>query len=125
MRRECEERLELTESLTTARTQLLTLQRANHGASRNGLSQSRTSSSPIGGSVGRTVSLNEPVSASGSQATTCAVGFDGGVSRKARDDPRDSGRASRAGSVDDGRQRIAVALGRTGSKSRLAGDMTS
>ena len=129
VRRECEERLELTESLSNARTQLLALQRGSGvSLSRNSLSTAKSSPS-LPGTVGRgaekALAANELVNGAGSQASNCAVGFDGGVGRRASSGSRDSGRLSRAGSVDDSRQRIAVAMGRPGSKSRLSGDFGS
>lgn len=51
---------------------------------------------------------------SSNNSTICMVGFDG----VRKNSPCDSGRQSRSGSVDESRQRIYNALGRTGSKSR-------
>ena len=59
------------------------------------------------------------------QATSCAVGFDGGVGYRPGTGARETGRTSRAGSVDDSRQRIAAAVRRSGTKSRLGGNFSS
>lgn len=127
VRRECEERLELTDALGEARAQLLALQRTS------GASLSRTSlnsSSPIssgsairGSSKGHDVNgLKDSATA---QATSCAVGFDGGVGYRPGTGARETGRSSRAGSVDDSRQRIAAAVRRSGTNSRLGGNFSS
>ena len=125
VRRECEERLELTDALGEARTQLLALQRTS-GAS---LSRSSRLNSSSSGSINRE-SAKGPASnglsnGAGSQATSCSVGFDGGVGHRPGSGARDTGRSSRTGSVDDSRQRIAAAVRRSGSKSRLAGNFSS
>lgn len=111
VRQECEERLELTDALSDARTKLLSLQRQNK------ISLSRTSLSTSGSSHSLTGSTRDDVN---STSSTCLVGFDG-VNVKSS---QDSGRLSRSGSVDDSRKRIAAVLGRSGSKSRL-GDNSS
>lgn len=118
VRRECEERLELTDALGEARAQLLALQRSS------GASLSR-SSSLNSSSSNRGLASNGLSDTVGSQATSCSVGFDGGVGYGPGSGARDTGRSSRAGSVDDSRQRIAAAVRRSGSKSRLGGNFSS
>ena len=125
VRRECEERLELTDALGEARAQLLSLQRTPGASlSRTSLNSSSSSGSLIrGNSKGHDVNeLNESATA---QATSCAVGFDGGVGYRSGTGARETGSSSRGGSVDDSRQRIAAAVRRSGSKSRLGGNFSS
>ncbi|XP_020607891.1 leucine-, glutamate- and lysine-rich protein 1-like [Orbicella faveolata] len=126
VRRECEERLELTDALGEARAQLLALKRTSGDSiSRSSLNSSSSISS---GSLTRGSAkpgydvngLNDSA-----QATSCAVGFDGGVGYRPGTGARETGRSSRAGSVDDSRQRIAAAVRRSGTKSRLGGNFSS
>jgi len=126
VRRECEERLELTDALGEARAQLLTLKRTSGDSlSRSSLGSSTSISS---GSLtrGSAKSGREVNGLSDSaQATSCAVGFDGGVGYRPGTGARETGRFTRAGSVDDSRQRIAAAVRRSGTKSRLGGNFSS
>ena len=117
--------MELTDALGEARAQLLALQRAPGASlSRTSLNSSSSSGSLIrGSSKGHDVN-GLPESAT-TQATSCAVGFDGGVGHRPGTGARETGRSSRAGSVDDSRQRIAAAVRRSGSKSRLGGNFSS
>ena len=125
VRRECEERLELTDALGEARAQLLAIQRTSNAS----LSRSSSLNSSSSGSINRGsvkgLASNGLSDSSGSQTTSCLVGFDGGVGYRPGSGARDTGRLSRAGSVDDSRQRIAEAVRRSGSKSRLGGKFSS
>lgn len=117
VQRECEERLELTDALAEARAQLLALQRASVSGA-NSLDSSRNPSLNRG-SGKRFVPNGISESNAGTDVTACSVGFDGGVVQ------RPGSKSSRTGSVDDGRQRIAEAVRRSGSKSRLGGKFSS
>lgn len=117
VQRECEERLELTDALAEARAQLLALQRASVSGA-NSLDSSRNPSLNRG-SGKRFVSNGISESNAGTDVSACSVGFDGGVVQ------RPGSKSSRTGSVDDGRQRIAEAVRRSGSKSRLGGKFSS
>lgn len=124
VRRECEERLELTDALGEARAQLLALQRAS------GSSFSRSNTLNSSSSSSSSNRLNSEIAKGlgdtlGYQASSCSVGFDGGVGYRPGSGSRDAGRKSRAESVDDSRQRIAAAVRRSGSKSRLGGNFSS
>lgn len=128
VRRECEERLELTDALGEARAQLLARQRTS-GASLSRTSLNSSSSPSSSGSLIRGSSKGYDVNglndSAATQATSCAVGFDGGVGYRPGTGARETGRSSRAGSVDDSRQRIAAAVRRSGTKSRLGGNFSS
>lgn len=124
VRRECEERLELTDALADARTQLLALQRTS-SASLSRSSSLNSSSGNLNRGSSQGLALNGLGDSAGSKATSCSVGFDGGVGYRPGSGTRDTGRTSRAGSVDDSRQRIAAAVRRSGSKSRLGGNFSS
>lgn len=128
VRRECEERLELTDALGEARAQLLALQRTSGASfSRNKVlnSSSSTSSSSLSRGSAKGLASNGLSDTAGSQATSCPVGFDGGVGYRPGSGSHDAGRKSRGGSVDDSRQRIAAAVRRSGSKSRLGENFSS
>lgn len=129
VRRECEERLELTDALGEARAQLLALQRASGSSfSRSNTlnaSSSSSSSSRLNSETTKALASNGLGDTSRFQASSCSVGFDEGVGYRPGSASRDTGKKSRAGSVDDSRQRIAAAVRRSGSKSRLGGNFSS
>lgn len=128
VRRECEERLELTDALGEARAQLLALQRASGSSfSRSNTlnASSSSSSSRLNSETTKALASNGLGDTSRFQASSCSVGFDEGVGYRPGSASRDTGRKSRAGSVDDSRQRIAAAVRRSGSKSRLGGNFSS
>ena len=128
VRRECEERLELTDALGEARAQLLALQRASGSSfSRSNTlnSSSSSSSNRLNSEIAKGLASNGLGDTLGYQASSCSVGFDGGVGYRPCSGSRDAGRKSRAESVDDSRQRIAAAVRRSGSKSRLGGNFSS
>ena len=118
--------MELTDALGEARAQLLTLKRTSGDSlSRSSLNSSTSiSSGSLTRGSARTGREANGLSDS-AQATSCAVGFDGGVGYRPGTDARETGRLSRAGSVDDSRQRIAAAVRRSGTKSRLGGTFSS
>lgn len=126
VRRECEERLELTDALGEARAQLLALKRTS-GDSLSRSSLNSSSSISTGSLTRGSVKLGHDVNglSDSAQVTSCAVGFDGGVGYSPGTGARETGRLSRAGSVDDSRQRIAAAVRRSGTKSRLGGNFSS
>lgn len=130
VRRECEERLELTDALCEARAQLLALQRASGSSfsrsnTLNSSSSSSSSSNRLNSEIAKGLASNGLGDTLGYQASSCSVGFDGGVGYRPGSGSRDAGRKSRTGSVDDSRQRIAAAVRRSGSKSRLGGNFSS
>lgn len=129
VRRECEERLELTDALGEARAQLLALQRTSGSSfSRSNTlnsSSSSSSSNRLNSEIVKGLASNGLGDTLGYQASSCSVGFDGGVGYRPGSGSRDAGRKSRAESVDDSRQRIAAAVRRSGSKSRLGGNFSS
>lgn len=116
--------MELTDALADARTQLLALQRTS-SASLSRSSSLNSSSGNLNRGSSKGLALNGLSDSAGSQATSCSVGFDGGVGYRPGSGTRDTGRTSRAGSVDDSRQRIAAAVRQSGSKSRLGGNFSS
>lgn len=124
VRRECEERLELTDALGEARAQLLALQRTSGAPLSQSNSHNASSSASINRGRVNGLASNGLIDNAGSQATSCSVGFDGGVGYRPGSGTRDAGRSSREGSVDDSRQRIAAAVRRSGSKSRLGGNFS-
>ena len=120
--------MELTDALGEARAQLLALKRASGDSlSRSSLNSSSpiSSGSLIRGSNKPGYDVNGLGDSATAQATSCAVGFDGGVGYRSGTGARETGRSSRAGSVDDSRQRIAAAVRRSGTKSRLGGNFSS
>ena len=130
VRRECEERLELTDALGEARGQLLALRRASGSSfsrsnTLNSSSSSSSSSNRFNSEIAKGLASNGLGDTLGCQASSCSVGFDGGVGCRPGSGSRDAGRKSRTGSVDDNRQRIAAAVRRSGSKSRLGGHFRS
>ena len=103
VRRECEERLELTQALSDARMQLLSS--PSSGTHRNSPS---TKSNPR--MLNRMGAANRaPVSLSSSEVSSSVV--DLGFERKIKRTGSDTPKATRE-SVDSFRERIAVALGR-------------
>lgn len=125
VRRECEERFELTDALGEARAQLLALQRTSGASlSRSSLNSSSSSSSVIRGSR-KGHDVNGQSDSSTTQAISCPVGFDGGVGCRPGTGSRDTRKLSREGSVDDSRKRIAAAVRQSGTKSRLGGNFSS
>lgn len=124
VRRECEERLELTDALGEARAQLLALQRTSGAPLSQSNSHNASSSASINRGRVNGLASNGLIDNAGSQATSCSVGFDGGVGYRPGSGTRDAGRSSREESVDDSRQRIAAAVRRSGSKSRLGGNFS-
>nr|XP_058947399.1 golgin subfamily A member 6-like protein 22 [Pocillopora verrucosa] len=125
VRRECEERFELTDALGEARAQLLALQRTSGASlSRSSLNLSTSSSSVIRGSR-KGHDVNGQSDSSTTQAISCPVGFDGGVGCRPGTGSRDTRKLSREGSVDDSRKRIAAAVRQSGTKSRLGGNFSS
>lgn len=120
--------MELTDALGEARAQLLAFKRTSGDSlSRSSLNSSSpiSSGSLIRGSTKPGYDVNGLSDSTSAQATSCAVGFDGGVGYRSGTDARETGRSSRAGSVDDSRQRIAAAVRRSGTKSRLGGNFSS
>ena len=118
--------MELTDALGEARAQLLALKRTSGDSlSRSSLNSSGSLSS--GGLIRGSARPGHEVNglSDNAQATSCAVGFDGGVGYRPGTGARETGRSSRAGSVDDSRQRIAAAVRRSGTKSRLGGNFSS
>ena len=118
--------MELTDALGEARAQLLALKRTSGDSlSRSSLNSSSSVSS---GSLTRdSAKPGHGVNglSDSAQVTSCAVGFDGGVGYRPGTGARETGRLSRAGSVDDSRQRIAAAVRRSGTKSRFGGNFSS
>lgn len=119
VRRECEERFELTEALGEARAKLLSLQRATGAPLSRTNSLDSTNSRSLSRESGNRYVSNGPLDGGGTHVTACSVGFDGGVGQ------RPGLKGSRAGSVDDSRQRIAAAVRKSGSNSRLGGNFSS
>lgn len=118
--------MELTDALGEARAQLLALKRTSGDSlSRSSLISSSSISS--GSLTHGSAKLGHDVNglSDSTQVTSCAVGFDGGVGYRPGAGARETGRTSRAGSVDDSRQRIAAAVRRSGTKSRLGGNFSS
>lgn len=126
VRRECEERFELTDALGEARAQLLALQRTSGASlSRCSLNSSGSisSSGVIQGSR-KGHDVNGQSDNSTTQAISCTVGFDEGVGYRPGTGSRDTRKLSREGSVDDNRKRIAAAVRQSGTKSRLGGNFS-
>ena len=126
VRRECEERFELTDALGEARAQLLALQRSSGASlSRSSLNSSGSisSSGVIQGSR-KGHDVNGQSDNSTTQAISCTVGFDEGVGYRPGTGSRDTRKLSREGSVDDNRKRIAAAVRQSGTKSRLGGNFS-
>lgn len=99
-----------------ARAQLLALQRGSLSRT-NSLDSTRSPSLNRGS--GKGFFYNGISDNAVTDVTALSVGFDGGVVQ------RPASKSSRTGSVDDGRQRIAEAVRRSGSKSRLGGKFSS
>lgn len=118
--------MELTDALGEARTQLLALKRTSSDSLSRSSLNSSSSTSSVGLTRGSAKTGNDVNGLSDSaQATSCAVGFDGGVGYRPGTGVRETGRSSRAGTVDDSRKRIAAAVRRSGTKSRLGGNFSS
>ena len=125
VRRECEERFELTDALGEARAQLLALQRTSGASlSRSSLNSSSSSSNVVRGSR-KGHDVNGQSDNSTTQAISCPVGFDGGVGCGPGTGSRDTRKLSRERSVDDTRKRIDAAVRQSGTKSRLGGNFSS
>ena len=108
VRRECEERLELTQALSDTRMQLLSLQQNPEANMRQFHSNKRLSRPTVSNSVDLKTSVNSPVASSNviSSETSEII-----ASRIRRIKSTGSERDARE-SVDSFRERIAVALGR-------------
>lgn len=118
--------MELTDALGEARAQLLALKRTSSDSLSRSSLNSSSSISSVSLTRGSAKTGNDVNGLSDSaQATSCAVGFDGGVGYRPGTGARETGRSSRAGTVDDSRQRIAAAVRRSGTKSRLGGNFSS